>query len=232
MIHTGLPYDFEQMEEIRENGAIVDMSDIDFPGIKQEEQSKTVFIFLRNTGFSNIKLDFSKCSYEERADILDEYLTTGFDVYIEELVEATREVILSVLKESKEEKFFTKEEAYRFYESHQDVCNEVLDILNSSFLFVIKTTEAFKDASVEEEVTTKYVGANIANLFKMKDIEAILLKLFDQHHQPKYYTDIFTLDNHPLYEAVHESTVFPAILFGLGTEEPEAWNAAFEEAGV
>lgn len=232
MIHTGLPYDFEQMEKIREHGAIINMSDINFPGIRQEEQSKTVFIFLRNTGFSNIKLDFSKCSYEERVDILDEYLTTGFNVYIKELVEATREVILSVLKESKEENFFTKEEAYRFYESHQDVCNEILDILNSSLLFVIKTTEAFKDASVEEETTTKCVGANIAHLFKMKNVEAILLKLFDQHHQPKYYTDIFTLDNHSLYEAVHESTVFPAILFGLGTEEPEAWDAALEKAGI
>lgn len=228
MIKTGLPYDFTQMEKIREEGALVDMSDINFPGIDKEAQSKTVFIFLRNTGFQNVKLDFANCRFCEKEDILDEYLTTGFDVYLPELVEGAREVLCNAVGVPAKQEFFTVDEAIKFYFSHKELCDEIIDILASSFLFVIKTTEAFKDAEVDETGHTKYAGKNISNLFKMENIDGFLVDLFAKGHKPKYYEDIFTLDNHALYEAVHEFTFLPALLYGLGAAEPEAWNEVFK----
>ena len=59
MIQTGLPYTPELMKDISEQGAIVDMSSINFPeGV--ENSTRTVFIYLRNTGFKNIVLDLLK----------------------------------------------------------------------------------------------------------------------------------------------------------------------------
>ena len=63
-IYTGLPYDFSQMTLIAENGAIIDLSNINYPGITQEENIRTTYIYLRNTGYENIDLDFSKNDFD------------------------------------------------------------------------------------------------------------------------------------------------------------------------
>jgi hypothetical protein len=76
MINTGLPYKLEEITEISETGAAVDMSDVNFPGIDDDKQIATALIFLRNTGFKNVSLDFSKCDYETKCKYLTEYLTS------------------------------------------------------------------------------------------------------------------------------------------------------------
>ena len=72
------------MDDIEKNGAVVDLSKIDFPSIEKEKQSKTALIFLRNTGFDNIRLDMSKCTEVQKFDILDEYMTSGIKVKLKE----------------------------------------------------------------------------------------------------------------------------------------------------
>ena len=73
-IKTGLPYDLDQMENIAQNGAIVDISNINFPGIPDSKKVRTAYIFLRNTGFENIVLDFQKADYKTKSDFLITYL--------------------------------------------------------------------------------------------------------------------------------------------------------------
>ena len=50
------------MNEIKEKGAIVDMSNINYPGINSEDNVRISYIYLRNTNF-DVDLDFSKCEY-------------------------------------------------------------------------------------------------------------------------------------------------------------------------
>ena len=60
MIKTGLPYDFETMQQIMQEGAIVDVTNISYPSIPKEDNVKTSLIYLRNTNFDNVHLDFQK----------------------------------------------------------------------------------------------------------------------------------------------------------------------------
>lgn len=78
MIKTSLPYKIEEMELIQNNGAIVDMSNLNFVGSGKASE-KTSLVFLKNTGF-NVTLDFSGCSYEDKAEYLKLYLTEDLSV--------------------------------------------------------------------------------------------------------------------------------------------------------
>ena len=73
MLRTRIPYDIEKIEKIRDCGAIVDVSAPEFPGIEKDKQLRTTLVFLRNTGF-DVKLDFTKCTYEEKRTYLLLYL--------------------------------------------------------------------------------------------------------------------------------------------------------------
>ena len=83
MLRTKIPYQIERIEEIRECGAVVDVSNPIFPGIEQDKQLRTTLVFLRNTGF-DVELDFSGCSYEEKRDYLLLYLKDKIDVKYKE----------------------------------------------------------------------------------------------------------------------------------------------------
>lgn len=65
MIHTHLPYNIEDFDNIEKNGAIVDVSNPQFDGISENEKNKTVLIYLRNTGF-DVTLDFSNTSMNDK----------------------------------------------------------------------------------------------------------------------------------------------------------------------
>ena len=40
MIKTGLPYKFDEMQQIQNEGAVVDMSDINYPSVSKEDNVK------------------------------------------------------------------------------------------------------------------------------------------------------------------------------------------------
>ena len=42
MIECGIPYNPQDMVEIKEKGCIIDMSNINFPGISEENKVKTL----------------------------------------------------------------------------------------------------------------------------------------------------------------------------------------------
>lgn len=67
MIRTGLPYDFDLMETIEKEGAVVDVSQVSYPN--SEDIERTTLIYLRNTNYDNIILDFSKVDYKTKENI-------------------------------------------------------------------------------------------------------------------------------------------------------------------
>ena len=59
-IRTGVPYKPEEMARIYEEGAIVDLSRVNFPTCKTtEENMHALFVYLRNTGY-DVTFDFTE----------------------------------------------------------------------------------------------------------------------------------------------------------------------------
>lgn len=86
MIRTGLPYDFDLMETIEKEGAVVDVSQVSYPN--SEDIERTTLIYLRNTNYDNIVLDFSKVDYKTKEKYLIEYLTGDIEHPIKQLTES------------------------------------------------------------------------------------------------------------------------------------------------
>lgn len=87
MTMTGLPYDMDKMANFYENGGTINMANIKFPGCKTFKSNlKSAFIYLRNTNY-DMKYDFTGMEYDQKKELLTEYLETKTDYSIPELNE-------------------------------------------------------------------------------------------------------------------------------------------------
>ena len=73
MINTTLPYDFNAIDNIAKNGAIVDMSLCKF-NEDIEKNAKTSLVYLKNTGFKNVQLDFSNANTQFKVCMIKQYV--------------------------------------------------------------------------------------------------------------------------------------------------------------
>lgn len=215
MMRTGLPYDFAKMEEIREEGAVVDMADLRFP---TADQVRTAMIFLRNTGFRNVEHDFSRCSKELLARYLEEYLTTDIEIDIPELSALALDAMRYMLGMSED---CTIEPEGRL----RDTLCEVMRVYVSAPLYFI---HRLQDGRLEMDAETEkaeHVGANLQYLFT-GDIDSIADAARAQGMEPAFYADIFTMENNGLFNAIMDSSMaFPAMLFAMTETEPGAWES-------
>ena len=74
-----IPVKIEDVESILDKEFDADFSNISFDGIPAEKQVETAFLYFRNTGFK-FRPDFTKCSNQRIADVLETYLKTEYDV--------------------------------------------------------------------------------------------------------------------------------------------------------
>lgn len=207
MLTTGLPYDLEKMDEIKENGAIVDMNSYKFDAIPDDEQLRTVFIFLRNTGF-NVKLDFSNCDYASKRQYLLEYLYTKMDCKYTEFSHECVNIMyaINLMDPPHKDAIFTDEERIKFINEDKDVVDNLYDLVISTILFLVSKSKCF-DIDMEhfEEKTTK-IKINLVNIMK-DDMIGPIVTFSDR--EPSFYKDIFNDDNYDL---------FVAVVTGLATE--------------
>lgn len=211
MLRTGLPYDFEKMNEIEENGAVVDMHDLQFPA---SNQIRTAFIFLRNTGYKNIKHDFSNCSEQEKAEYLRQYLTTDIEVSIPELLNGLKDVAYKLLHK-KHQNIFFKDESFSEDKELMEAVMEAVLIVKASPLFLINKLR--KDVNMDYPKTkTAFVGKNVPYLFTMTDIDEFYEECDSAALPLLFYEDIFTMENNELFSAINNSAAFyPFILWAL-----------------
>lgn len=227
MIQTGLPYDMQSMEDIEKEGAIVDLSKINFPSIEKEKQAKTALIFLRNTGFENIKLDMSHCTEEQKFDILDEYITSGIKVELKELVDAWCEIILYDVKNIKLNKYFKNKEYKKFINKERDIVDELELILVSIPLFVMNKA-SFIDINDIDKTTKKLVGENYVFLLNNIYIQDIICSI---NKKPVFFKDIFSDNNMYLFDIINTSKtlLLSAILYGMSTTDENKWKNIVNE---
>ena len=226
MIKTGLPYAMNQMEEIAKNGAIVDMSDLKFPGIQDEKASiRTAFIFLRNTGFP-VTADYSKCDYEMKAEYLHGYFDDGIESKQDELASTWLAACFKYLEiEYSQPSIMTDEELLHFCSENVEKIREVIRYTKSIPVFMMSLSsldgEAY-DTSAIERVAKSPAKANIENIFFADELGLIVSH--KDEFEPAFYEDTFTEENHELVSRLCKSNLFSA-MNGLVRGSKKDWKA-------
>jgi hypothetical protein len=232
MIYTGLPYDMSALDKIREGETVVDMSDIKFPNVEAEQQKKVSFIFLRNTSF-DVKLDFSKCSFEDKEAFLLLYLTEDIDVKYKEFAFSYIKILNSFINNDFDmECILTEQEIQQFIKNNHEFVLKIFKLIKSlpvyaMFYFVLNnqayTLEDFKKTD-DETIKTNFVHLITSDGF-------MLLFDCDVEETPMFYTKLFTVDNEELLAAIKQLPFFE-ILYGLANVSGDKWNSVMSDANA
>ena len=214
MIKTGLPYSTENMSEIYSNGAEVDMSNIDFP--TNQDKYRTTFIYLRNTNFNNILLDFSKCSYEEKAKFLLEYIKSDITVELLPLI-YTWQCLLTYKSCNP---YFSDEEAERFIKENQNTLQELKEFYLSLPLYLftrLKLVDMDMDNLTKKDFN---YGRNSYFLIRNEFIDYLSAQNPD-FNNPILYPQHFTPDNEVLFDYMKELDIYNLIQTMTETDPEE-----------
>ena len=225
MINTGLPYDIKQMSMIAQEGAIVDMNNINFPGIDESNQVRTAFIFMRNTGF-NVKLDWSNCTDERQYSILKEYITSDIKWHSDDMCDMWCEMLND---------YITGLDTYCAWQGKADgLIDETMSLLASLPIYIMYRHElngtVFNLDDIEKKESSK-IGANYISLLKNSGVDDLIIFACGAPKiQPKFWTELFTDDNNDLMSALFESkSGICQIMHAFTTEEPTKFREDMEQ---
>jgi hypothetical protein len=228
MKRTALPYNIAEMEEIQRDGAIVDMSDLNFVGIPAQRQKRTSFVFLKNTGFK-VELDFSGCSYKDKAEFLKLYLTEEICVKNKAFSSTWVKILNFALGHRVDmESIMCDEEIETFMEINKEFLIEIFQLIISlplyaMFRFILN--DAAYDLAEFKKTDKSIIKCNIYNLF---DYEEFMLLYAIGDIEPLFYTELFTLNNNDLFDAI-QKLPFMDVLYGLSTTPPDEWKGMLQE---
>lgn len=222
MIRTGLPYKFDEMQQIQNEGAVVDMSDINYPSISKEDNVKTTYIYLRNTGFDNISLDFSNTPYSLKKEFM-EYYVNGLnkDLEIKELSNTLLHLLLKYCNVDHETAgIFTPEEDEKFIEENKQTFQSILELSMSLpiLLFTRLDCEDFSLSFDDIEETDETFAERLL-LMIIRHREFNLLFSNEYNIKPKMYKNLFVMDNERLFNETLSFTPFGALLYGIANED-------------
>lgn len=223
MIYTGLPYNFNDMPTIVSDGAIVDMSNLHFPSVPEDKQIRTAFIFLRNTNFRNIQLDFSRCSSTMMVQYIKEYLTTDIQVKNEELSDIVLYTLANMLNVQIDlEPPIKNDLVLEIQGELADELKELKTLLASLPLYLMYRSKLNNKVYSLDTIKTsalKYIGSNFLNLLRDNNIALIIQAI---NETPVFYTNIFTDTNNDLFDALCSGeTLYPEALYMLQATEPD-----------
>jgi hypothetical protein len=229
MIKTALPYNIEEMEQIQKDGALVNMSDLNFINIPREQQKKTSLVFLKNTGF-NVTLDFSSCSFEEKEEFLKLYLTEDISVSNHEFPSTWVKILNYAIGNRVDmPSIMDDDEIDKFMEINKDFLTDVFQLIISlpvyaMFRFILN--DAAYDLSEFKKTDKNMVKCNLYHLLDYD--EFLYLYSFNSDIEPLFYTEIFTLKNNELFDAI-QKLPFMDVLYGLSTSPQNEWKGMVQE---
>lgn len=214
MLKTQIPYDIEKIEEIRDHGAIVDVSNPQFPGIDNDKQLRTTLVFLRNTGF-DVKLDFSACTYEEKRAYLLLYLQEKIEIKYKEFSDTWTKVILESLGfENNRPSILTKDEQALFIKENHEYISHIVTFIYSLTLFAMYRyslnghaydMESFRKTEADD------IGNNICFILEAPEI----ILVYSADKEPVFFSKNFTVENNALFDAL-QKLPFMSLLYGFG----------------
>lgn len=213
---TGLPYDVDLMiNRIQNEGAIVDVSKVAFPGVDTiQKQVRTALIYLRNTGFANVSLDFSKVSGDDLEAWLVGYITSDIVVDLPQVNELWLYVIVYYLTKINYSDFFDNESFDKIITNQKSLIEQLINFYGSLPIFLIKRLDCQYISFDETEVCdNETFGRNAYNILNLENIND-LLSIIDIDH-PIDFTNHFVLSNNELFDKVVTRTHYNSVLYGL-----------------
>lgn len=221
MINTGLPYDTSIINDVKNNGALIDMSNINFPNINND--IRVSYIYLRNTDF-NVELDFTKCNSEFKKQFVYFYLFGDIVYNIESMnntwmdimfsFNGCNDVITGILAE---------DEIQSFVEKNREKIEIVNKFLFSLLLFPIIRLKDYKfDTSDIETVDGKPFNENVYGIIRNNMFNTFLT--LDGTNSPLIFNDYFTEENNELFETIAKYTPYQALLYGLFNSSDDEWK--------
>lgn len=215
-----LPFPVGEMEIYKEKDSLtIDMSKNNFPA--DTDPIKTFFVYIRNIGFNNLTLDFSKCDTYTKYKFLEHYLTSEIDSKNPEYVNTWIGILLAAKGIETEliAGFLTREEIQEYLNNEQTSVwiKEILRLCVSLPLYAMMRFKHDNLYTMDEFETTdaKPVSANFYKLFQHPDF---LLLLETVEEVPTIYTSYFTKDNEDLCKAISDYLPCFAILSDLTNE--------------
>lgn len=231
-----IPFNIMELQDLKESkdSIVVDMSKTNFPPTMNT--TSTTFVYLRNIGFTNIKLDFSECDYETKAAYLKEYMITKFEVKQTELCSALASAMFKCLNiDTTLDTFFTPEEERKFVEENKEALHTIAVFLISLPLYLIMRAEFTEDAVLEIDCLSDdsdVMGANLYSFLEyVMNIDEIstFICCNPMEMSPRRFTKYFTKDNERLIYIMKDSMA-NTILYALATENTDLFNGINEAA--
>lgn len=224
-LRTGLPYDFTLMDLIRNEGAVVDMNNVNFPNVPEDNQINVSFIFLRNTDYP-VEYDFSECSYEKKTIYLLNYITSAVEYKIDVLIQTWLAACcysLGIILEDKG--IFDESELKHFVEDNISFIGEIIQFLISLPLYAITRYEYDnKKIIIDDDLVvsdTTIFNENI-NYFLYNNAINIIMSI-ETIFKPIFYTNYFTDTNNKLFTALQELP-YTAMLVAMTEKSPVEWK--------
>lgn len=218
MIRTGLPYDFDLMETIEKEGAVVDVSQVSYPN--SEDIERTTLIYLRNTNYDNIVLDFSKVDYKTKEKYLIEYLTGDIEHPVKQLTESWFSLFMHYKQiPLKIDSILDSVEEMAFFKENGDLIKELDIFAYSLLLYPISRLDTldfeFDFSNIEN--SDFVFNLNVCELISHPCWNLVYEK--EPFYGPKFYKKMFTEDNNYLFETVMKFTPFSVLLYGMNDRE-------------
>ena len=232
MTECTLPFEINDMEFIKKNQKNIRacMDDLRFPIADKSDkaQIKTAMIYLRNIGYTDLNLDFSRCTPGMIVNYLIEYITTQFDVKNAIFSEAW----IGIISDDKNmaTNMFINTPTFNtvkteIYDRMPGLITELKSFIKSIPLYAMGRYNHEGLYNLDEFEHTDYdkFGININHIIELAmQYEAIIT--YDDNvfklsrTKVKYFDKYFTVENNELFEATKNSLAF-AVLGSMASED-------------
>lgn len=215
-IRTGLPYDLDMIIDgtIQNKGAIVDVNQINFGFDDLQKTIDTTFIYLRNTNFDNVSLDFSNVNKEQANAWLQTYITSDIIANNTQLNEMWIDVVYySVMKSSCIHSL--PDETLQFIIEHnKQAVDEFVHFIGSLLIFVLYRLNEHNDIDFTNIRESEICSIN-KNLYAIIDHPCINDIALFAPIEPLFYKEYFTNDNDRLFEICVSRLPYNMLIYGM-----------------
>lgn len=212
---------------IKDNDVEVDMSDLRFD-LSDEKKKLYAFIFLRNTGM-NIKMNFDKCSFEDKSEYLRLFLTSNIEIRSSILTTTWIEILTSEIDDCMYlPSILDRKEIDTFIKNNMELINKIRRLINSLPFYSISRYEDGIIPGIEEIPVINDVDIKLVNFYQLTEIGTFVLLLESDpipERSPGYYKELFDDPNNEFYisQIMHNIPYFSIIetLFAPAEEQRE-----------
>ena len=217
MIRTGIPYKPDDMAEIYENGAEVDLSKVNFPQCKDlKSNMHALFVYLRNTGYK-VTFSYKEMDYDQKVALLKEYLETKIDYDIPELNTTWLAILYACLGEKIEglTTILDDLQLITFQSVEFEYVQKIWTFLVSLPLFLIKRLKLDNFDSHAEKTEEEPNLVNFYHVLERPEIDDLINKGAGDI-PPKDYEKVFTVENTRLFEVLQNCS-FVTFMQGIAS---------------